>query len=249
MVSKISKIVKNNKFFYSILKPAYDWYCYKKDVSQNKGNSKLHRLGVKYKTDKVDKWHTFNGLSYLDIYEKYFYEFRNKPINILEIGVRGGNSVKIWKKFFKKGKVIGIDINPNCIKHSEKRIEIFIGNQNNASFLDNVLKKLNGVDIIIDDGSHINELSIFSFNHLFKYLNKNGVYIIEDLATSYENLNEVEDLWEDELKANKRNGVDLKNERKDLDNFFSDIIHNVDKNNNEVKAIHFWTNIAVILKS
>lgn len=48
-----------------------------------------------------------------------------------------------------------------------------------------VAKQIGGIDIIIDDGSHINEHVIKSFSILFPLLNMGGIYAIEDLQTSY----------------------------------------------------------------
>ena len=43
-------------------------------------------------------------------------------------------------------------------------------------------------DIIINDGSHITSHQQNSFGFLFPFLNSNGIYICEDLHTSYNNL-------------------------------------------------------------
>jgi hypothetical protein len=40
-------------------------------------------------------------------------------------------------------------------------------------------------DIVIDDGSHVNEHIITSFQTLFPLLANNGIYVIEYLKTSY----------------------------------------------------------------
>ena len=41
-------------------------------------------------------------------------------------------------------------------------------------------------DVILDDGSHVPEHQLLSFNYLFENcLNDGGVYIIEDIETSY----------------------------------------------------------------
>ena len=37
---------------------------------------------------------------FLKIYDNYFSEFKNKKINILEIGIDTGNSLKFWKNYF-----------------------------------------------------------------------------------------------------------------------------------------------------
>jgi len=43
-----------------------------------------------------------------------------------------------------------------------------------------------GIDILLDDGSHITNHQINTFNILYKNIKKGGFYIIEDLTNSYE---------------------------------------------------------------
>ena len=57
------------------------------------------------KTDKGNEIHSFKGLSYLDIYQKYFESLKDKKINILEIGVLGGGSLRTWKEFFPNAEI------------------------------------------------------------------------------------------------------------------------------------------------
>ena len=60
---------------------------------------KLAEIGRIHGTDKVDQNHTFNNLSYLDIYERYFEKFKDRDVSILEIGVRAGESLRTWKSY------------------------------------------------------------------------------------------------------------------------------------------------------
>ena len=49
--------------------------------------------------------------SYFDIYESLFKEFKNKPITFVEVGIFGGGSLFMWKKYFHpKSRIIGIDL-------------------------------------------------------------------------------------------------------------------------------------------
>jgi hypothetical protein len=48
-----------------------------------------------------------------------------------------------------------------------------------------LIKKFKRFDIIIDDGSHVSKHIIKTFNFLFDYLVDGGLYIAEDLQTSY----------------------------------------------------------------
>ena len=115
--------------------------------------------------------------------EKYFSRFQKSEINILEIGVDEGHSLRIWREFFPKAKICGIDIVEK--KFTIENVEILKGDQSDLNFLESLINKYKNFDIIIDDGSHQSKHIIKSFNFLFPYLNTNGIYVIEDLQTSY----------------------------------------------------------------
>ena len=105
--------------------------------------------------------------------------------NILEIGVDTGHGLRALKKYFPNSKIYGLDILKDCKKHQEENIEVIIGSQVD----ENILKKLSEYkfDLIIDDGSHLNDHVYTTFDYLFKYLkaDKIGLYIVEDIHTSY----------------------------------------------------------------
>jgi len=136
----------------------------------------------------TDKW---GGHWYAAHYQKYFSQWRHKKLNLLEIGVGGygnpnlgGQSLRMWKTYFSKAKIYSIDIYDK--KLQENRIKIFQGNQDDPAFLKQVVGSMEGgVDIIIDDGSHINSHIIKSFEVLFPLLNDGGIYVVEDVQTSY----------------------------------------------------------------
>ena len=69
--------------------------------------------------------------------------------------------------------------------HEDRRIKIFQGSQNDSAFLEKIALKIGQIHVIIDDGSHINEHAITSFRTLFPYLADGGIYVIEDINTSY----------------------------------------------------------------
>ena len=72
----------------------------------NKQDS-LFEIGTRRGTDKARH-------GYLDAYEYYFERFREKPVNVLEIGVRYGNSIWTWHDYFKNGNIFGMDILNNA---------------------------------------------------------------------------------------------------------------------------------------
>jgi len=128
---------------------------------------------------------------YIEYYEKYFRDLKNKKLNLLEIGVgsytdpqKGGCSLRMWKAYFPKGMIYSIDIY-NKSHLQENRVRIFQGSQNDPQFLTEVANKIGSLDIVIDDGSHINEHVITSFKTLFPFLNPGGIYVVEDTQTAY----------------------------------------------------------------
>ena len=130
----------------------------------------------------IHKW-----LHYFDIYEENFSKYRNKKITILEIGVFRGGSLSMWQKYFgPQAKIIGIDINPECIEFERENIKIYIGDQTNEDFLHSVLIDNDKPNIIIDDGGHTSNQQISSFNFLYKELKYGGTYLVEDTHTSYD---------------------------------------------------------------
>lgn len=145
----------------------------------------LKMLATIYRTDK------WNGHWYVQHYEQLFRSIRRKPVTLLEIGIggeensrKGGNSLRMWRAHFPKARIYGVDIYDKT-PHDRGRIKTFRGSQADPAFLDAVLREIGKVDVIIDDGSHLNEHMIFTFQHLFPHLADGGIYVVEDTQTSY----------------------------------------------------------------
>lgn len=212
-------------------------------------NRILHKLAIKHKTDKYNAPHTFNGMNYLDIYEKYFASLKNKPLKILEIGVRTGSSLRMWKEYFPNAQIFGLDVRPDCIEHEEDRISITIGDQADPKVLDETLKKAGGqFDIIIDDGSHVNVFTLKSFHYLFPHLTPNGIYVIEDMRPTYcalEDMN-IRARWYGGPWMDK--SVNINNDRQDLMNFFKEKLEDLDFSRGDIMSIQFWSQLCFIIK-
>lgn len=143
----------------------------------------LELLAIRHGTDK---W----GHGYIPFYQRHFAPFRNRKINLLEIGIGtigprgGGDSLRMWRAFFSRATIWGLDILDKST-HAESRIRILQGSQNDPEFLRTAAARIGHIDIIIDDGSHINEHVLTSFATLFPLLAPGGFYVIEDMVTSY----------------------------------------------------------------
>jgi len=137
----------------------------------------LLEIANKYPTSKNDH-------GFIKIYQKHFSILKDQKINILEIGVERGDSLRMWREYFTSASICAIDLHDRNI--SVDNTEILIGDQSDHSFLQSVVNKYGTFDIIIDDGSHQSKHIITSFNFLFNHLSDNGIYVIEDLQTSYQ---------------------------------------------------------------
>lgn len=136
-------------------------------------------LGHSAGTDKV----THHG--YQRFYPRYLESLRGTATGMLEIGISRHNSIFLWKEYFEKAQIYGIDIKSN--ETTDARVTMFKADQSKTSDLEKVIEDVNHpVQFIIDDGSHIPEHQVLSFNLLFdKLLQPGGVYIVEDIETSY----------------------------------------------------------------
>lgn len=205
--------------------------------------SELTQLGRKYRTDKVDVWHTFKGENYMDIYAKYMKRFRFREFTFLEIGVRDGASLRTWAEYFPHATVVGIDINPDCKAHEQVRIKIEIGSQDDPEFLQQVIAKHGPFGIVVDDGSHINTMMIESFIHLNPHTL--GLYIFEDMKASHVDLTEDVKSWPG-MKLNKDLNPDNSSTRREFESGFLHIIKNLDYKVGDWKAVHFHQQIIVL---
>lgn len=182
-ISKIiNKLSGENKKYYT----PYDSSLYTEVLYVNRVNMMLKENDL----FKIFKLHEHNNsvkwLHYFDIYDKWFSKYRNTDVVVCEIGVNEGGSVQIWKDYFgKDATIIGIDILEECKKYEEEQIHIEIGSQADINFLNYIKSKYPRIDILIDDGSHINEHQILTFENMFSHISNGGVYLCEDLHTSY----------------------------------------------------------------
>jgi hypothetical protein len=138
----------------------------------------------------IHKW-----THYLDAYDHEFAPYRGgfpqadgtrRPLRFLEIGVSHGGSLQLWRRYFGPDAAIwGVDNNPECAAIDDPDLEVRIGSQADRGFLLGVVAAMGGVDIVLDDGSHRADDQRASFDILFPVLSDGGLYVVEDLHTSY----------------------------------------------------------------
>lgn len=138
----------------------------------------LTALGIKYGTDKLQH-------GYLPHYERHLAPARETVKRVLEIGVDGGASIRMWRDYFPNAVIIGMDHNLNYCKQifGEERIEAACGDASHKETWGFFASST--FDLIIDDGSHRTADIITAFRYAWPLLQHGGLYAIEDMGCSY----------------------------------------------------------------
>jgi len=66
-------------------------------------STELCRIAARTKACKPE-WYT-------PAYHRFFSEWRDRPLRVLEIGVYLGGSLQMWREYFPKATIFAIDIN------------------------------------------------------------------------------------------------------------------------------------------
>ncbi|KQX27701.1 hypothetical protein ASD01_21585 [Ensifer sp. Root423] len=140
----------------------------------------IQELAAKYSAAK--------DANYLSFYASQFDGIRHQIKNVIELGVQGGGSVKMWRDYFPKAQIFGVDIDDCSAAAQGERIHFFQGRQEDGELLKMITDEIEGgqFDIIIDDAAHFGLYSKLTYEHLFDgHLKPGGTYIIEDWGTGY----------------------------------------------------------------
>lgn len=195
-----------------------------------------------YDGPRIYKWS-----NYVEIYDNYFSKYRGQEIVFLEIGIAHGGSLKFWREYFgEKALIFGIDVNPECKQFEEGNTKVLIGSQQDVDFLEEVKKIVPKIDILLDDGGHTMKQQNTTFDLLFDHVKDNGIYMCEDVHTSY---------WKPYGGGYKRRGTFLEKSKDRIDNLFAWHVDNksiqkklLDKIAESTWGIHFYDSIVVYLK-
>nr|ABL09966.1 O-methyltransferase [Streptomyces echinatus] len=145
----------------------------------------LNELAVHFRSDK------WGGHWYTPHYDRYFAPLRDGVVNLVEIGIggyddpdQGGASLRMWKHYFPRGLVHGLDVYEKR-GIAEPRLFPLRGDQSDPAYLAGLAAERGPFDIVVDDGSHLNEHVLTSFEALFPHLRPGGLYVVEDTQTAY----------------------------------------------------------------
>ena len=164
---------------------------------------KLTDIHTQFKTDKG------TAHSYIDWYEQTFSDRRTEELNVLEIGVLFGGSLKMWEKYFENSQIYGVEdfsqkdgqwhyqfepVDGDAVMadvNSHQRITLFNFDCESPTLIEGHFQDLS-FDIIIDDANHQLTQQMKNFENYFPYLNEGGIYICEDVQTA-ENATDLRD--------------------------------------------------------
>lgn len=135
-------------------------------------------------TDKVEH-------QYLPRYRRHFGRIRFKRNTIFEIGVGGNDSrspsgsLPIWRDYFCRSRIVGIDLFPKDVATFGRRVLFQQADQGDRGQLQAVIDRYGTPDVVIDDGSHVGQHVVGTFELFWPQLRPGGVYVVEDMSTSY----------------------------------------------------------------
>lgn len=217
----------------------------------------LDQIALEAETDKSSVYH-----NYTRIYSKYLSVYRKERVKLLELGIRYGASVKLWENYFPHGDLHFIDIDPAQIQyHSAKSHYHFIDQANGAALIKFGIAAGGDFDVIIDDASHLMQPTITSFNSLFPFLKRGGVYIIEDLQTSYWSIYGGNGVPERPLAGpgtalqfikdliDEINYTAARTWCSDPNKIPPDLQHTLNHYQKEIESIHFYKGLCLIFKA
>ncbi len=205
------------------------------------------RLRAELRSDFARIFYSHEGriahkwLHYLDVYDRYLTPYRETPVRMLEIGVNKGGSLEVWRKFLgEKATIVRIDINPECAERVDPPNQVRIGSQADPAFLRSVVEEMGGVDVVLDDGSHIADHQVASFATLFPLLAHGGLYMIEDMHTSY---------WSGIFKGGlKRRGTAVELVKETIDDLHRSYHRQNRPPHGAIRAVHAYDSLAIIEK-
>ena len=202
----------------------------------------LDELAIKHGTDKSSLHH-----NYCHIYEQYFKHLQHEHIKFAEVGFggyeypdRGGQGLRMWREWFTKAEIICVDLffKINPVPGTE-----FIQLSQDNEEIAGICK---GASVFIDDGSHINPLTIRTFELVWPVLAPGAFYVIEDIESSWCPADGwakgCSDPYNYEAPTAKNLGVEL------ISAINAQYVPNFAHLYKDIQSVHFHKNVIIIKK-
>lgn len=175
---------------------------------------------------------------YFEIYHRHLSKFVGRGPNVLEIGIYSGGSLEMWRSYFgEESRIYGVDIEPACKVYENDHVSVLIGDQGDRIFWKSFKEKINGIDVLIDDGGHTVEQQRITLEEMLPYLRMGGVYVCEDIHGGFNRFAA--------FAASLVNGLNEVNILSERPVLTSDVSHF----QQSIHSIHFYPYVTVIEKN
>ena len=192
----------------------------------------LTGLADLYGSDKGNIKH-----GYTKVYEKLIAELaphKRFPLQIAEVGVACGASLRMWANYCPTSVIWGFDIRPECANLCKDlgNVRIQIADPRRYSM------PAKSLDLFVDDGSHMAEDIVDTLVHCQTWVRSGGYYVIEDLGCTY-----------DEgyaARFRKNFNSTLPNDRKQITNLFDVLARMIDGKTGVFSEMHYYPQMMVL---
>ena len=166
------------------------------DATLELGGIRFHLDLSRKRPDSSDRLVLMKDRQLVESYEKLFRSARLK--RVVELGIWGGGSTIFLERLLKPEKLLAIDrveARQSILDHYIERLQIepvvschYGLSQEQTTRLAALIDTefgSEGIDLVVDDASHLLEPTRASFNCLFPRLRPSGMYIVEDWAWAH----------------------------------------------------------------
>lgn len=122
--------------------------------------------------------------SYLPLYDELFLPHRHAVKNVLELGILFGGSIQLWRDYFSKATVTGVDVSLTAAAASKpdlERVRYVVRDGYTRETLEYLSDR--EYDLIVDDGPHTLQSMLFVAEHYSGLLSEGGILVIEDVPS------------------------------------------------------------------
>lgn len=173
-------------------------------IDYKNGCSELCLIGAKYDTDKSSQRKDVSSYRhchpYTLFYHSLFKNMKDAQLNIAELGILYGASLRMWGEYFKNANLYGFDYDVNLINSylNNFNIDRTVLRELNVKDRNSIMQSLETLgqqfDLVIEDTTHEFEDQVRVIESLFSYLKPGGMLIIEDISKSYSEKDYIERL-------------------------------------------------------
>ena len=166
-------------------------------MSYADNSTELCEIATRYGTDKSPDTGCKHG--YTLFYRYMFESIIDDSLNIAEIGVSNGASIRTWHEYFSASMIYGFDNDAVCIDSFEKTERIHLSHMDvcdGQSIVSGFEQTGVLYDLIIDDSTNVFEDQIRIIQNAYKFLKPGGFIVIEDIRSDVIEMTYENALWQ-----------------------------------------------------